>query len=507
MEPSALRTFFALLFSVLFFQNAKADPSYDPSEIKTRVEGMDCMIQTRYNTTVESYIKKYLSGNARLASRILGRASTYFPIFDEYLDEHKLPQDLKFLAVLESALVPKATSPVGAVGLWQFMAATGRGYGLTIDEEIDERSCPHNSTDAAMKYLAKAYERFGTWELALASYNCGAGTITRAMKRARTEDYWKISQYLPRETRNFVPAFIAVAYIVNYYHLHEIEPNFPSLDMQLTEAVKVYNEVDFTAIAAVTGLPVEVVNELNPAYKKGKVPASEKGHYILLPKRVMPAFDEYLSFLRPDYVPTVPMPELPALVDTSAYRPDEFYFQSNYTVADGDNLKGLGTLFGCSKHSLRAWNHLSSERIKKGQELRLWFPKERVHFLPKESNIDILPEAKQENEPPFRAVKEVPGKLSAQPLKQIKPLSKMAKENGKSAPAKNRPAAPAKNQDTGFIYYQLQRNESLLNVVEKFPGITLKDLLAWNEFSPQKPPMPGTQIKIKMPQEKTTAMK
>ncbi len=405
MEPSALRTFIALFISILFFQITKADPIYDPAEIKSRVEGMDCMIQTRYNTTVESYIKKYLSGNARLASRILGRAATYFPIFDEYLDEHKLPQDLKFLAVLESALVPKATSPVGAVGLWQFMAATGRGYGLVIDDKIDERSCPHNSTDAAMKYLAKAYERFGTWELALASYNCGAGTITRAMKRAHTEDYWKIAQFLPRETRNFVPAFIAVAYIVNYYHLHEIEPNFPSLDMQLTEAVKVFSEVDFTSIAAVSGLPVETVSELNPAYKKGKVPASENGHYILLPKRVMPAFDEYLGLLRPDNGTASQIPELPALVDTSAYQPDGFYFQSIYTVAEGDNLKGLGTLFNCSKHSLRAWNHLTSDRIKKGQELTVWFPKERVHFLPQEANIDILPEKEQAVAPAPRVIK------------------------------------------------------------------------------------------------------
>lgn len=502
MEPSALRTYMALFTFLLFFQTIKADPTFNPGEIKSRFETMECIVQPRYNTTVEGYIKKYLSWDARLASKILGRAATYFPIFEDYLQEHDLPQDLKFLAVLESALNPKATSPVGAVGLWQFMATTGKGYGLTINSEIDERSCPHNSTEAAMNYLSKAYERFGSWELALASYNCGAGNISRAMKRARTDDYWKLVQFLPRETRSFVPAFLAVAYIANYYHLHEINPDFPNLDMQLTEAVKVFDDIDFPTIAAVTGLPVEIVKELNPAFKKDKVPASENGYYVLLPRRVTAGLNEYLGLLRPDNGTTSEMPELPAVVDTSAYLPDEYYFSSTYKVAEGDKLSELGTIFKCSRHSLRAWNNLTSDRLKKGEELTVWFPKELVHFLPQEADVVALPaimqgEAALEKQA-FREEREIPGKLKMKSLKTIKPLSGQAKsQNGKNTAKKAPPTNAEKNQDPGFIYYQLQRNESLLDVAEQFPGVTLQNIMDWNEFSAKKPPMPGILVKIK----------
>lgn len=500
MEPSALRTFIALFALLLFFQTTKAEPSFNAGEIKARLETMECIVQPRYTTTVEGYIKKYLSYDGRLAAKVLGRAATYFPIFENYLQEHDLPQDLKFLAVLESALNPKATSPVGAVGLWQFMATTGKGYGLTINGEIDERSCPHNSTEAAMNYLAKAFERFGSWELALASYNCGAGNITRAMKRARTDNYWKLVQFLPRETRNFVPAFLAVAYIANYYHLHDITPDFPNLDLQLTEAVKVFDEVDFTTIAAVTGLPLAVVKELNPAYKKDKVPASENGHYVLLPHRVTASLNEYLGLLRPDNGTASEMPQLPALVDTSAYTPNDYYFSATYKVADGDNLAALSATFNCSRHSLRAWNNLTSDRLKKGEELTAWFPKERVHFLPQEADIVALPDIlraapveKRESRPA-----EIPAKLKMKSLKTIKPLADQPKAaDGKATAKKNTPANAPKKQDTAYIYYQLQRNESLLDVAEQFPGVTLQNLLDWNEFSPQKPPMPGVLVKIK----------
>jgi membrane-bound lytic murein transglycosylase D len=393
-----------------------------------------------------------------------------------------MPQDLKFLAIVESALIPKAVSPVGAGGLWQFMAETGRSYGLTINREVDERSCAHSSTDAAMQYLARQYERYGSWEMALAAYNCGAGNINRAVKRARSNDYWVVSRYLPRETRNFVPAFIGAAYIASMYHLHEIEPEMPSLDMQLTEAITVFDRLEFDTIAALTALPLEVIVELNQAFKKNYVPESTEGFKVVLPRRVLPALSEYLGLLRPDNGAAVEMPQLPPLVDSASYRPEDYYFQSVYVVAEGDKLDELATFFKCSPYNLKVWNHLASGHLTKGQELIVWFPNEIRHFLSQPEKIEVK-----------KPAPEKPRKKLVAP-KKIPPL----KTEVKSIEAPSIPPAPTYGQDgLGFQFYQLRRNENLEDVAQKFNGVSVRDLMKWNGFSRNSKPAPGTKLVVK----------
>lgn len=401
MEPFAFRTLLIVLFFSCISPFSKADNFYDREDIQARLEAMDCIVQPRYTTSVENYIKGYLAHDGRKASYILARTATYFPIFEKYIEEHNMPEDLKFLAVVESGLNPKAVSRVGAVGLWQFMKETGAGdYGLRINSRIDERSCPHASTEAALKYLSRAYDRFGSWELALASYNCGAGNVNRAIRRAGGEkDYWAISKYLPRETRNFVPAFLGAAYIMKYHQAHGVMPVYPDLDMQLTEGVKVYTKLPFETIAAVAGLPTEVVATLNPQYKKGYVPAYSKGHYVVLPRRVMQAFKDYLHLLRPDAGSASEMPELPALVEPENYFPDEYYYETFYTVINGDRLNELGKIFSCSGANLKVWNELANTDLKRGQELVVWFPKELKRFHSGTEQIAVLPAAKSPGTP------------------------------------------------------------------------------------------------------------
>lgn len=382
----------ASLFLILLFSpQPKANTVFNSDEIRPRFEAMDCMITPRYTSEVESYIKRYLAYNGSQASRVMARASVYFPIYEKYLKEHELPQDLKFLSIVESALNPNAVSPVGATGLWQFMSQTGRNYDLTIDKNVDERSCPYNSTEAAMQYLAKQFQRFGSWELAIASYNCGPGTIMKAMKRGRSDNYWTISKYLPRETRNFVPAFLGATYVANFYHLHDIEPEYPSLDMQVTEAIKVFERLDFTTIAAISGIPVDIVAEMNPAYKKDFIPENAEGYDLILPRRVSSAMIEYLEARRPDSPRTGDMPPIPDLEDTSNYNPEELYFYSTYVVAEGDKIEELADIFNVAPYNLKVWNKLTTYQLKKGQELIIWFPNEFHHFLPKEERINVQP--------------------------------------------------------------------------------------------------------------------
>ncbi|MBI5915033.1 MAG: transglycosylase SLT domain-containing protein [Bacteroidetes bacterium] len=456
MEPSHLRRLMATLISLFFLSQIDANtPSFNTDEIKLRFEAMACIVTPRYTTEVESYIKRYLAYNGSTAKRVMGRAAEYFPIFEKYLDEHNLPQDLKYLAIVESALNPTAVSPAGARGLWQFMSQTGRNYALDINKNVDERYCPYNSTEAAMQYLAHQFERFGTWELALAAYNCGAGVINNAMKRARTQDYWALSKYLPRETRNFVPAFLGAAYVANYYHLHDIEPDYPSLDMQLTEAVKVFDRLDFTTIAAVTALPVEVVTQLNPAFKNKFVPERPEGHLVILPQRVASALTEYQNALRPDNGEKIELPPLPALVDTSTYKPEERYFKSAYIVTGGDKIDLLAYLFKCTPYNIKVWNNLTSYTLKDGQELSIWFPTEYHHFLPEEEKIEVAPTAalnSPASAPEVVMVREVIPVPSEMPALKPK-ISTTTKPAVKLAPAiplkkqevapKKKPAAPS----------------------------------------------------------------
>ena len=391
MERTTFRILSTLLFACLFL-HLQADTPYNKEEVQVRLETMECIVKPRYTTAVESYIKGYFAKDAFKAKMILNRTVTYFPIFEKYLDELGLPDDLKYLSVVESALNPKAISRVGATGLWQFMKETGTGYGLRINSQIDERSCPNNSTVAAIEYLSKAYARFGSWELAIASYNCGAGNVRRAMKRAGgSNDYWEISKYLPRETRNFVPAFLGAAYMVKFYHEHGVVPEYRDLDLQLTESEVFYNEMQFETIAAVAGIPVSVVKTLNPAFKKDYVPAHEDGHWVVLPSRTMQALRDYVHLLRPDNGAASELPALPELIDESSYLPSDYYYKTFYTTLENDQLSELGKIFNCSGYNLKVWNNLNSTQLIRKQELIVWFPKELKRYQPFKEKIEVLP--------------------------------------------------------------------------------------------------------------------
>ena len=240
-----LFSFFFIGFTTVNANSENNYPEYNKADVTPRVQTLQTIVTPKYTSAVEGYIKGYTIRNREKSELILGRASRYFPMFEKYLKEAGLPDDLKYLSVVESALVPKALSRVGAGGLWQFMPPTGASYGLKIDRYVDDRSCPHKSTQAAMKHLASLYKRFQNWELALAAYNSGGGRVNRAIKMARSKNFWKVQRYLPRETRNYVPAFIAATYLYKYYTAHELLPVYPELDLQLTETMRVYSYLSF----------------------------------------------------------------------------------------------------------------------------------------------------------------------------------------------------------------------------------------------------------------------
>jgi hypothetical protein len=256
-------------------------------DMEDRISTMDMPVDVRFNSKVKQYIDAYIYEYKIGTERLLGRSEVYFPIIDQEIEKRDLPTALKFLAVIESGLHPDVKSKAGAVGMWQFMRKTGQYYGLQVSHMVDQRKDPISSTKAALDYLSDLYNRFGDWTLAIAAYNCGPGNMNKAIRRANSKDYWTLQKYLPRETRNYVPKFIAAAYLMNYYYLHDFSPQQPEHFKSEPAAIRVFEKLSFKELSEITGIDIQHIKELNPGYLKGLVPASSNGMVIVLPVQEM----------------------------------------------------------------------------------------------------------------------------------------------------------------------------------------------------------------------------
>ena len=257
--------------------------TYDKQVYIDRLHRMPTIMEMPYNEVVQSCIDRYTSRMRQSVSYFLGASNFYMPIFEEALDLYQLPLELKYLPVIESALNPTAVSRVGATGLWQFMLTTGKAYGLNVNTLVDERRDPVKASYAAARYLRDLYNIFGDWNLVIAAYNCGPENINKAIRRSGGEkDYWKIYPYLPKETRGYVPAFIAANYVMNYYCEHNICPMKSQLPVK-TDTVMVDRNVNFSQIASVCELDISMIRALNPAYRRDIVPGATTPSPIRLP--------------------------------------------------------------------------------------------------------------------------------------------------------------------------------------------------------------------------------
>ena len=273
------------------------NPEYSKEDYVDRLYRMPCVMEMAYNDVVQKFIDRYSGRLRRSISYMLGASNFYIPIFEEALEMYQLPLELKYLPIIESALNPKAVSRVGAAGLWQFMPATGKQYGLKLNSLVDERRDPVLSSQAAARYLRDLYKIFGDWNLVIAAYNCGPENINKAIRRANNvtslkgengeplpvvKDYWHIYPYLPRETRGYVPAFIAANYIMTYYSLHNICPMTTRLPAK-SDTVMVSRNVHLEQVAEVVGLNIDLLRSLNPMYRRDIVPGATEPSPLRLP--------------------------------------------------------------------------------------------------------------------------------------------------------------------------------------------------------------------------------
>lgn len=301
MNTTQLITKNLLLPCLIIFSSFTSSIANSPSseEILKRVENLNTVIDVKITDDVAKEVLLLVEKRRKQSSILLGRTSLYFPMIENAIREKNLPDELKYVAVIESSLIPTIHSHMGAAGIWQFMKGTGSLYGLRIDKHVDERRDPVMATYKALEHLKELYDLYGNWTLAIAAYNCGSGNINRAIRKAGgSTDFWQIRKFLPKETQRYIPRFIAASYLMTYYYLHDLQPIEPSDDMKYISAVKVFKTVDFKKVSKEFDIDLDIIRMLNPMFRKDLIPGSEDGKFLFnLPDQKMFSFiDKYSSW-------------------------------------------------------------------------------------------------------------------------------------------------------------------------------------------------------------------
>lgn len=326
-----------------------------------------------YNHIVKKYIVNYTERNKGTMSKILARSQYYFPIIEQELDRAGLPLELRMLPVVESALAPAVKSHAGAVGLWQFMLGTGKRYGLEVTSFVDQRCNPRESTRAATAFLGDLYSMYGDWLLALAAYNCGPGNVSKALKKAGPEakSFWDIYFYLPKETRGYVPSFIAATYAYYYHRQHGLTPGEPPLPLAV-DTLQISRVMHFGQVCSTIGTPVETVRALNPHFTRDIVPAIGGKNYPL----ILPMGDVFKFIENEDAIMAKDVVFLSEYLKPSNIDPNkkEFSLDSfTYTIKSGDTLSALAKKNGCTVAQIMKWNNLKApDKLKVGQKIEIY---------------------------------------------------------------------------------------------------------------------------------------
>jgi membrane-bound lytic murein transglycosylase D len=346
-------------------------------QYKLRLDSITKTIPLDYNEYVQSYIDIYVKRKAMYGD-MLGRSTYYFPIFENALKAFNIPSELKYLPIVESSMNPHAVSRVGATGMWQFMFGTAKSYGLNMDNFVDERKDPVEASYAAAAYFKDAYEEFGDWLLAIAAYNCGMGNVNRAIQKSGSRDFWEIRTYLPKETRNYVPAFIAAVYVMKYAEHHQIEAKSPLFDFA-TDTVQVRNFVALNDVAKAINHSEETLTALNPSYKKKIVNGTAGSPKRIVIPRTSYAFYEQLFYVLNTDVDTDMRVFLASTDDVrdlrkknaSARKGNGSSGNSSHKVLPGQTLSAIADKYGVEVQDLKVWNDLNTSKIVPGQRLKV----------------------------------------------------------------------------------------------------------------------------------------
>lgn len=466
-----------------------------------RLQSLQSAVSLSYNNTVKNFITMYTVRKPKQVAVMLGLGNYYFPLFEEALAKYGLPMELKYLPIIESALNPGANSVANAVGLWQFMYTTGKMYKLEISTFVDERRDPVKATDAAVRYLRDLYNIYHDWHLVIAAYNCGPGNVNKAIKRSgNAKDYWKIYYNLPKETRGYVPAFIAANYVMNFYQSHSIFPKSPDFPI-ITDTIMVNDYLHFNQISEVIGISVEQIRNLNPQYRRDIIPASKaKSYSLVLPQDEISAYLENESFIhdhrRAEFFPNneIVNPQSKFV----SFEPSDIKGRDKviYSVKSGDNLGAISAWFRVRISDLKYWNKLHKNFLRAGQKVIIYVPEGQGEYFSRLNKMNNSEKQKSLNKKP--TFTPTPNLASAVKTPQVE--SSSVKTNNESK-LSEKAVATVKNTDTitnqEFVYYTVCKGDNFWSIAQKFPGISNTDIMKINNIRTANSLMIGQKLKIR----------
>ena len=462
-------------------KNNKIIPIVLPDSVYIdKLDKLVSVFDLTYNEKVKAFINLYANKRRQQVGNMLGLAEYYFPMFEEHLDRADIPLELKYLPVIESALNTRARSRVGATGLWQFMYSTGKMYGLEINSYVDERRDPVKATIAAAKFMNDLYKRYGDWTLVIAAYNCGPGNVNKAIRRSGGKrDFWEIYYRLPRETRGYVPAFIAANYIMAYYKDYGITP--VKVDRPAVTDTIIINEfLHLQQVSDVLQIPMETLRDLNPQYKIDIIPAKVRTYPLRLPIEYTEKFIELQDsiFAYKDSVFFNPEKKVIAPPKhqkggsrnnvTYAPPPTKDMVKVMYTIKSGDNVSYIASWYSVKLSDLRYWNNIYRDRIKAGQKLVIYKHKNVAsNFI----NINKMSfEAKQ----------------------------KMVGKTVKKSSSSDKSASKSSTKTSGnYVYYTVKSGDNFWSIAKKYPGVSNMDIMKLNGITNENSLKIGQKLKIK----------
>ena len=438
-------------------------PELHDSIYINRLEKIPSLVNLTYNNVVRGYIHTYTIRQRSKLEVMLGLTDYYFPMFEEIFDLYGMPLELKYLAVIESALNPNAVSRVGATGIWQFMLPTGRQYKLQVNTFIDERRDPVAATHAAAKFLKDLYAIYNDWVLALAAYNCGPGNVNKAIRRSGGKtSYWDIYPYLPRETRGYVPAYIGATYAMNYYKEHNIKPRLINVP-PASDTIMVNRNVNLAQVSEVLDIPLQLLRDLNPQYRREILPGNSAPCPLRLPALYATKFidmedviynhkaDLYLSnsfrVIEPQKTSTGS-----SSVNTAGK--DKIV----HTIRRNETLGSIANKYGVSVSNLQSWNNLSGTRIVEGKKLVIYTNPKAAPAKQTTTNVESTEQAAT--------------------VGSAQSTTKTATSEG------------------NVIYHTVKKGETIWGIAQLYNGVTDQDILKWNNLSKNSKIMPGQKLKI-----------